>query len=283
MPFIAQIESPIKTGSKIVLPVSMSQILEQGESFKSILEEIEKKGLKENTTILLCDYLDRHNCGEEVALQKGKMFLEQHQAMLQGFVVKEWKVFIDERVEKFNAALEKIKNASNPNTPFWNKIKKTHQKCLKSQSFENSLAYQQEEYAAILCMDEFDELIYPKKISDGMAYLYGHFPEKKPHYNTVKVSKLPDPNNSPLKKTLFFKPENNTRSQEPRLNHMHIALRAELKHLEELLKSDEISPASKQLFADAVQNLIELTINSIANSTTSTTTNTSTNSTPVFG
>lgn len=135
MPFIAQIESPIKPGNKIVLPVSMSQILEQGESFKSILEEIERKGHKENTTILVCDYLDRHNSGEEVALQKGKLFLEQHQEMLEGFVIKEWKEFIEERAEKFNATLEKIKNASQPNTPFWNKIKKTHQKCLRSISF----------------------------------------------------------------------------------------------------------------------------------------------------
>ena len=266
MPFIAQIDPPIQVGKKIVVPVSMSQVLEQGESFKSILEEIEKKGHKENTTILICDYLDRHNSGEEAAIQEGKLFLQNHETFLQGFVVKDWKKFIEERQDKFNQTLQKIEETSQPNSPFWNKIKKTHQKCLRSQSFENSLAYQQEEYAAILCMDEFDELIYPKKISDGMAYLYGHFEAKKPNYNHIKVTKIFEPQNikseSLLKNLVFFKSENDTTSLPPRLNHMHIALRAELRHLEELLKSDEISEASKELFADAVQNLIQLTLHS---------------------
>lgn len=244
MPFIASIDPPITVGKTIVLPVSMSQPLEQGERLKSILDELEKKGHKANTTILLCDYLDRHNCSESLALEKGEGFLATHKLMLEGFRVKRWQEFIDERKIKFREKLSCIEKNSLPGSLFMNKIQATHKKCLSAtQTLENSLRYQQEEYAAILCMDEFDELIYPKRISDGMAYVYNHFDdEKKPHYNYVKVNQQ--------KRTLFFEP------QKKSSYHMPIALRLQIESMEKLLSSDEISYASKQLFAETVQNML---------------------------
>lgn len=199
---------------------------------------------------MLCDYLDRHNCNEQLALQRGDAFIEQHKSMLTGFVIKRWKVFIDERSIKFNEKLENIKSSSKPESPFMNKMVRTHKKCLTAQPVENSVRYQQEEYAAILCMDEFDELIYPKPISDGMAYLYGHFEGKKPNYNHIKVTQV--------KNTLFFESKKTSMNH----NHMHVALRAELRHIEDLLNSDEIPLASKQLFADAIENILEAKVRS---------------------
>lgn len=246
MPFIALIDPPITVGKTIVLPVSMSQHLEQGERLKSILDELERKGHKANTTILLCDYLDRYNCSESLALEKGENFLATHKLMLEGFKVKRWQEFIDERKIKFNEKLSVIQKKSLPDSLFMNKIQITHKKCLSStQTLENSLRYQQEQYAAILCMDEFDELIYPKRISDGMAYLYSQFDdEKKPHYNYVKINQQ--------KQTLFFEPKKKSSYNMP------IALRLQIESIEKLLISDEISEASKQLFAETVQNVLAM-------------------------
>ena len=250
MNYTVTIPNDIKDDERIVLPISMNQPLERGEKLNSILKSLTNAGYKEQTTILICDYLNRHNCNSESdSLIQGQNFIKDHHDMLSGFKLWHWADFIESCGEKFISTLSEIKKASSEGTRFYNKIVKTWQKCLSAdQSLESSVLYQQEEYAAILCMTMFDHLIYPKRITNGIAQLYSQFQGKKPTYHHIKISEHKK-NDESIKKSESIHVTKDRR-------HVHVAFRALLDHAEQLLKSSELSTKSKQVFGEEMENLL---------------------------
>lgn len=262
----------IQKDKKIILPISMNQPYERGDRLKAILSAIEKNGHKENTTILICDYLNRFNCSEEESLQQGKVFFQEHQDMLSGFKIKYWKPFVEEREQKFKLELKKIEANSQEGSQFLLKMKKMWKKCMPTSLLENSIKYQREEFAIIGCMDEFDIILYPKKIGDSLSFLYNHIEGNKPFYHQIKVSEFSQ------KKENQNKQENITilnpgvtsistfgknRKKRPH-NSLPLVGRVLISQLETILDSPELSFESKERIADDIENLIKLKIRYLA-------------------
>lgn len=107
-----------------------------------------------------------------------------------------------------------------------------------------------EEYAAVLCMEEFDHLLYPKRITNGLAYLYNYFSGKKPQYHHVKISEI----KAVAQGDLFINVNQTPHKKDRR--HIHIAFRALLEHMDSLLASGELSDKAKKLFAEEAENVL---------------------------
>lgn len=254
MPFVAYLPI-IPVNETIIIPVSMNQPLEKGERLGAIIKAIEEGGYKERATILICDYLNRHNCSEEEAYKLGDKFLEDHKEILSGFKVIRWKEFLDSREQStFTAQLKKIEDASKEGLPFHGRMKKTWQKCFSASTLENSIKYQVEEYATILCMNEFDHIFYPKRVTDGIAYLNNSIEGRKPSYHYIKVSELKkneEQSTSPLQRLSWFQGRNTKETK-----HIHIAFRVLLDQAEALLDTGELSSDSKKIFAEEMEKLL---------------------------
>lgn len=255
MPFYCTIPEDIKKDETIVLPISMNQPLERGERLASILEALDKYGYKEQVTILICDYLNRHNCSsEQEALNQGDQFILDHQAILKGYRLIRWKPFLNSLEQhKFSTYFHIIENKSAEGTRFYNKMRKTWEKCLSAnQTLEASIQYQVEEYAATVCMDQFSHIFYPMRITSGMAYLYNFIEGKKPHYHHIKVVEIKSQTNPSSKICVESAP------LPPNLkckNHVHITFRALLEHIDFLLSSPQLSLKAKKIFAEEAENL----------------------------
>lgn len=257
MNYQASIPTDISSNENIVLPISMNQPLERGDSLKAILHAIEVNGYKSQVTILVCDYLNRHNCNDEgEAIKQGDAFIHDHAAILNGYRILRWKEFLDGiENNKFHDHIKQIQEKGQEGSRFYNKIRKTWEKCLSAdQNLDNSIQYQIEEYAAILCMTEFSHLFYPKRITNGMAYLYSFIEGYKPKYHHVKVSQIKSPvQQDGIKNERFF--IGNSTTSDTSRNHIHIAFRGLLDHIDLLLNSSELSSKSKKLFAEEAENL----------------------------
>lgn len=254
MRFHCTLPQDIKKSESIVLPISMNQPLERGERLSSILKAFDECGYKEQVTILVCDYLNRHNCHDELeAFKQGEQFIQDHKHELQDYRVIRWKPFIDSIPQnQFETYFNKVVATSQEGTKFYNKMKKTWEKCLSAnQEFDASIKYQTEEYASILCMDEFDHLFYPKRITNGMAYIYNFIEGKKPTYHHIKIAE----NKSKLISTPDQTEEFFIGSIKPNRNHIHVAFRALLEHMDVLLGSQELSLKAKKIFIEETENL----------------------------
>lgn len=257
MDYNASIPTDISSNEKIVLPISMNQPLERGSSLKAVLNAIEVSGYKNQVTILVCDYLNRHNYKDEnEAFKQGDEFIHDHAAILQGYHILKWKEFLDSiKNNQFNEHIKQIREKCQEGSRFYNKIRKTWEKCLSAdQSLDNSIQYQIEEYASILCMTEFAHLFYPRRITNGMAYLYNFIDGSKPKYHHIKISKIKKIHlQDELKKERFF--IGDPKTSDTSRNHIHIAFRGLLEHIDLLLNSSELSSKSKKLFAEEAENL----------------------------
>ncbi|MCZ4786704.1 hypothetical protein O6D23_02905 [Legionella pneumophila] len=250
--FSAVIPGNIPTNETIVLPISMSQPLERGERLAAIINSIRAHHYEDRTTILVCDYLNRHNCDSDAkALEQGDQFLQDHQNMLNGLHIVRWQDFLETRnKEFFENRLSEVKEKNRDGSHFHLKMKKTWEKCLSAtQSLDASIQYQMEEYAAVLCMEEFDHLLYPKRITNGLAYLYNYFSGKKPQYHHVKMSEIKTVTKDELFININQVPNNKDR------RHIHIAFRALLEHMDTLLASGELSDKAKRVFAEEAENV----------------------------
>lgn len=257
MNYQALIPTDISSNETIVLPISMNQPLERGDSLKAILDAIEVNGFKNQVTILVCDHLNRHNCiDENEAIKQGDEFIRDHAPILNGYRILRWKEFLDDiENNQFHDHIKKIQEKCQEGSRFYNKIRKTWEKCLSAdQSLDNSIQYQIEEYAAILCMAQFSHLFYPKRITNGMAYLYNFIGGYKPKYHHIKVSQIKNSAQQDGIKNERFFIGNSTTSDVSR-NHIHIAFRGLLDHIDVLLNSSELSSKSKKLFAEEAENL----------------------------
>ncbi len=253
MQFTAILPDNIPSHETIVLPISMAQPLERGDRLAAILKAFRNHKYHDRTTILVCDFLNRHNCdSEEMAFIQGEQFLNEHASILKGFNVVRWKPFLDDRDQVIlNEKLNAIQTAGKEGSKFYGKMKKTWEKCLSaSQRLEASIHYQIEEYASILCMNEFDHLFYPKRITNGMAYLYNFFEGKKPCYHHIKVSEIKPKASNVISTSHEVIPDKKDR------RHIHIAFRALLEHMDILLASGELSTKAKEIFAEEAENIL---------------------------
>lgn len=204
------------------------------------------------STILVCDYLNRYNCNTDAqALEQGEEFLQVHQNILNGLHIVRWQDFLATRnQEVFTQRFSELKEKNGDGSHFHLKMKKTWEKCLSAiQSLDASIQYQMEEYAAVLCMEEFDHLLYPKRITNGLAYLYNYFSGKKPQYHQVKISEF----KTVSKEELFI---NINQVPNKDRQHIHIAFRALLEHMDTLLASGELSDKAKKVFAEEAENVL---------------------------
>lgn len=257
MSFIASVTSNLGKGESIVLPISMFQPLERGERLASILCYLRDHHLEKNTTILIADYLNRHNnLSDEAALALGDEFLSEHESFFHGFNVVRWKDYMEQKKASFTKALTAIEEASQEGSLLHNKMRKTWEKCMSAvHNLESSIKYQQEEYALLLCKDEFKHLIYPKRITNAMAFIYKNFSEYNlPEYHHIKITE--------------FDAQQPTEKKESR--HLHVAFRGILEHVEFLLDSDQLSEKAKRKFVEELENTLALKgMYSIANSVSS--------------
>lgn len=250
--FSAVIPGNIPVNETIVLPISMRQPLERGERLAAIINSIRAHHYEDRTTILVCDYLNRHNCDTDAkALEQGDQFLQDHQNMLNGLHIVRWQDFLTTRnKEGFENRLSEVKEKNLDGSHFHLKMKKTWEKCLSAtQSLDASIQYQMEEYAAVLCMEEFDHLLYPKRITNGLAYLYNYFAGKKPQYHHIKMSEI----KTITQEELFININQVPNKKDRR--HIHIAFRALLEHMDTLLASGELSDKAKRVFAEEAENV----------------------------
>lgn len=251
--FTAVLPGNIPANETIVLPISMSQPLERGERLAAIIKSIRAHNYEDRTTILVCDYLNRHNCETDAqALEQGDKFLQDHQYILNGLRIVRWQEFLATRnQEVFTQRFYEVKEKNGDGSHFHLKMKKTWEKCLSAtQSLDASIQYQMEEYAAVLCMDEFDHLLYPKRITNGLAYLYNYFSGKKPQYHHVKISEI----KTVTQEELFININQVPHKKDRR--HIHIAFRALLEHMDSLLASEELSDKAKKIFAEEAENVL---------------------------
>lgn len=251
--FTAVLPGNIPANETIVLPISMSQPLERGERLAAIVKSIHAHHYEDRITVLVCDYLNRHNCETDaLALEQGDKFLQDNQHILDGLRILRWQDFLATRnQEVFSQRFSEVKEKNDAGSHFHLKMKKTWEKCLSAtQSLEASLQYQMEEYAAVLCMEEFDHLLYPKRITNGLAYLYNYFSGKKPVYHHVKISEV----KSVSQEELFINIKQSPLKKDRR--HIHIAFRALLDHMDALLASGELSDKAKKVFSEEAENVL---------------------------
>ncbi|MBI5547662.1 MAG: hypothetical protein HY901_27585 [Deltaproteobacteria bacterium] len=253
MNFVATFPEAIPAGESIVLPISMAQPLERGERLGAIIQAFKEKSYQDRVTILVCDYLNRHNCSSDSeAIELGDQFIKDHATVLQGFRMMRWKELIDSQ-PSFPSRLKEVIARSAEGTQFHNKLIKTWEKCLSaSQALASSLQYQIEEYAAILCMDEFDHLFYPKRITNGMAYLYNFVDGKKPKYHYIRVSEVKDTQWATGTSAQGQPQDANKKDR----RHIHVAFRGLIEHAEILLSSGELSHKAKGVFAEELENVL---------------------------
>lgn len=249
--FLAVLPDNIPDNETLVIPISMSQPLERGERLAAIIKSIRAHHYEDRTTILVCDYLNRHNCDTDAqALEQGDHFLQENQNILEGLNIVRWQDFLGARQDIFTNRFAEVKDKNVEGSHFHLKMKKTWEKCLSAtQSLNASIQYQMEEYAAVLCMEEFDHLLYPKRITNGLAYLYNYFPGKKPQYHHVKMSEK-----KVTQEKLFIDINQGLPNKDRR--HIHIAFRALLEHMDALLASSELSDKAKQVFAEEAENVL---------------------------
>ena len=87
-----------------------------------------------------------------------------------------------------------------------------------------------------------------------MAYLYNFIEGYKPKYHHIKVSQIKNPaQQDDIKNERFF--IGNQKTSDSSRNHIHIAFRGLLEHIDVLLNSSELSSKSKKLFAEEAENL----------------------------
>lgn len=251
--FTALLPEAIPSNETIILPISMSQPLERGDRLAAIINSIRAHHYEDRTTILVCDYLNRYNCAiHNQSLEQGSEFLKDHQHILKGLHIVRWQDFLASRdKEVFTKRFAEVKEKNSEKSHFHLKMIKTWEKCLSAtQLLDSSLKYQMEEYAAVLCMSEFDHLFYPKRITNGLAYVYNYFLGKKPKYHHIKISEIK-----------FMTQEKslanmNLIALKKDRRHIHVAFRAFLEHMDILLASEELSDKAKKVFAEEAENLL---------------------------
>ena len=259
----------IKEGSKVVLPISMGNL---GFTFKvmsSLIEALEGHAI----TVLVCDYLNRHNVGEEEAIKQGDAFLERNRALLEAdnIEVIRWKPWIQAHQGDYDVAYEKILRLSADGSDLQRAMRTTARKKKKKATTENeikaSINYQREEYAVIDCMKEYDQLVYIAPITYGMGVFYKHADITCPEYVHCKV-KTPSPCLQALRETEveaslltevnqhsagFFLP---AAQQKVKPKALSFGYQACLNQVEEILFSSQVSTSEKKAIAEYLQRLV---------------------------
>lgn len=212
--YIPGFEEEVKPGAKVIIAISKENTvgtggqLQTGPKLKAQLNYLRKREC--DVTVLIADSLQRYNTSEEEARKWGAQFAEENKAELEGCKVVHWNDFIAARKTKFEEMQKRIEDESksgfkveetDTDSAFQLSMVRTFNntafaKSLKegSDSYKSflakSLLYQKEEYAVILCMSDFDFLIYPK-LTDGMAYLFAptHFEDiQRTVFNEVSIT-----------------------------------------------------------------------------------------------
>lgn len=234
MPIKVGFARTINEGSKAVIAISMENTLKEGgmlqagEKLKAQIDELKER--KCDITILVADELQRLNfcllsdpeTVQEEATKKaramGDIFLrdnidnkatitqqeldENKPVTIHGCKVIRWKQYLAEKKDQFQSMKELVqaecKNPLEQESEFYKKMKQAFKSSRTGadHSLEHSLNLQIEEYATILCMSEFEHLVYPKATAP-MTYVCGpkHFLQdkerkaiKKPNLNMVTIT-----------------------------------------------------------------------------------------------
>jgi hypothetical protein len=268
MPFTIEIES-IESDSRRIMPISMRQRYHSGERLQALIEWAQGS----NTTLLIADYLQRHNLGDEKkALRQGNQFLRQHGAILKDSIVIEdaeswekykglsvvklmrWKTWAEIHPQEVASAQLLMEEQSFEGSPLLQAMKRVASRCFSTYSEESSIAYQKEENAYLLTFTCFDDHIYPKPLNDSQAEIYRQWYETLPRHRVPRFIPLLHSSSAPRGSFWAHPPEDPLEEEKKAFptkekHSLHPMLRMVLMNLEMALNSSEVSPQSKVEFA----------------------------------
>lgn len=272
MPFEIEVEG-ISKDSKRIMPISMGQRYHSGEHLQALVAWA--KGT--NTTILVADYLQRHNLGDEKkALDKGNQFLKQNEAIFKELIlvdglenwekyknlshakIMRWKTWEEICPREVDAAKALLEENSKAGSHLLKAMERTAARCFSAFDKESSIKYQKEENAYLLTFDCFDDHLYPRPLNDSQAEVYKQFPSKLPKHRIPRFVNLA-PGRQNVSYGEFWagsKPDEQKKYpvEKAKLS-LHPALRMALMNIEMVLNSHEISPKAKEEFIRQCNNI----------------------------
>lgn len=261
MPYTVKFVPDLTEGCQVVVPISLSNPKFNRESILAIVQTAIEMNVK--ITILIADYLSRHNMSVEDSLRKGDAIINECSEAFNypQITVVRWKEWIAAREEQFDLSIKSARTMYAKNENFREGILRTAKQCKSVMSQDSSIEYQLEEYAALLCKQTYDYLLYPAYISHGMLGLYEAYQIKKPVYVHVQLKNLKP---KLLSSSTFFsssvQEKNQVQNKLSRGRAMHASLftRCLVENIETLLSSPEVSPQDKDWFLEKIRHLTTL-------------------------
>lgn len=174
----------ITSGSKIIVPISMGRYVineKKKKEYDEILESLFSQMAYlldtqqvNSVDILSTAGLQRINWDKGLVEKVEAHFLNRHNTLLekQSNCYK-WEEWIEEQGNNiFENNYQFIKQKSQEGTEWHKLMVKTHQNVEMSSDLNRSLEYQKREYAAIMLMNGYDNLVYPGISPIGLSYMY---------------------------------------------------------------------------------------------------------------
>lgn len=245
----------LEKDTQAVMPISLSNPSFNEESIPAMLKAAIDSGAQ--VTVLIADYLSRHNMPESEALVKGDAIIKQYAKDFNhpAITVVRWKDWIEQRQAQFDLSLKQTKEAYEKGGEFKKAVLRTAKQCKSTMSKASSINYQLEEYAALGCKQEYDYLLYPAYISHGMFGFYKEFDVKKPTYVHVRLKKQ-KPNKVP--QNLFFKNAATKTKRRKNAEYFSPYARSVAEQFENFLYCPEVAPNEKKVLADIMNRLATL-------------------------
>ncbi len=193
-------------GSKLVIPVSMGRYnisKQKTEEYDFFLDALFthtalllRCGVVSCVDIISTAELQYLNWGQELIYKTEKYFLKKHGNILKKQSnILTWNEWIKSK-KCFDDAYQTVTNLSSEGMRWYDLMVRTHHSVKMSSNVNASIEYQRTEYAAIIVMSEYDNLIYTGSISLAWAYMYHIFNNLKlPTFTRARVERVDNKNN----------------------------------------------------------------------------------------
>lgn len=257
MPYSVAFAPEIEKNAQVVIPISLNNPSFNEESIPAMLTAVLALGAQ--VTVLIADYLSRHNMSEAKAMERGDAIAHQYAGAFDhpAITVVRWKDWIALRQAAFERSLKQTKALYDEGGAFKKSVLRTAKQCKSTTSQAASVNYQLEEYAALACKQEYDFLLYPAYISHGMFATYEAFAIKRPAYVHVRLKKQKV---NAAAQSAFFDNSPGQTVTVPKKNsdYIPVTMRCIIENCETILTSPEISPKQKQWLAETMKHMAGL-------------------------
>lgn len=178
-------------GKRIVIPVSMGRyqlsdkkIREYDEMLASLFERtasLLREGEIEAVDVISTGELQGINWDAELVKKTEQHFLNTHCELLaQQSNCYTWQEWVDNQgAELYESYYGLVLKNSEKNSEWYDLMVRTARSIQAGTELEQSLEYQRREYAAIMLMQNYHNLIYTGPISLAWSYLYHIFPSRQ--------------------------------------------------------------------------------------------------------